>query len=241
VAHVQPVCQLLHGRFSPSAARLGGATHRLGRALAGQVVAQRLTPEARCLDPSLNAVRHRGTELPRPTSAAQKAAPSCLALRLLRLGTSATALAREHRRGADTAIRCGEAHAYDFRERNEAMAEYSNTVDILALHQRADAAAHYRRIGSAAAGLILSGAAALTGRGTRSLTRVLLATAGGLLIARGVSGWSVQQLSAAVRKLFTHRTDLEKRFNDGEHDIVDAASFDSFPASDPPSYSPGVG
>ena len=121
------------------------------------------------------------------------------------------------------------------------MPQESNTVDILALHRRANAKDRNQRIGSAAAGLILSGAAALGGRGKSSLARVALATAGGLLIARGVSGLTVKQLSASVRKLFTHRADLEKRFNDGEHDIVDAASFDSFPASDPPSYSPGVG
>jgi hypothetical protein len=120
------------------------------------------------------------------------------------------------------------------------MPTQNNTIDILAPHLRAQARWRNERIGSAAAGLILGGAAAFSGRAGK-LTRVLLATAGGLLLARGISGLTVKQLGPYVRKLFAQRPDLERRFNDGEHDIVDAASFDSFPASDPPSYSPGVG
>jgi len=115
-----------------------------------------------------------------------------------------------------------------------------STVDILALSTRAAIREGEIRVAAATVGLFLSGLAVLCGSGRRAVTAGLFGTAGGLLLTRSVTGLSPRQIVTTVQKWFGSRPDLEKRFHDGTHDIVDAASFDSFPASDPPSHSPGA-
>src|SRR5438270_198803 len=104
--------------------------------------------------------------------------------------------------------------------------EHGGTVDILALHERARSRERQERMASAAAGLLLAGVAAVRAR-SHSVTRALLGAAGALLLARGLSGLSGKQMSAFFSNLFKQRRDLERRFKDGEYDIVDSASFDS--------------
>ena len=69
----------------------------------------------------------------------------------------------------------------------------------------------------------------------------MLGTTGGLLLLQGLTGLSAEQVTTFLQRALGRRPDLEKRFKGGKYDEVDAASIDSFPASDPPSYSPGVG